>query len=151
MRYREYDKEKSRYQIRRDAGKTCNIPGCCEPLTAFLGPGATTLCREHQLAQIEYGGVGRMDRPHTFHRNANFMCDDCGWSILEDPRIKDIQDEMIKRQVARILLHGDHHITRKADGGEDTAENIRSLCVVCHAKKTVINRDNRKAAVLVDS
>jgi 5-methylcytosine-specific restriction endonuclease McrA len=40
-------------------------------------------------------------------------------------------------------MHGDHQ-ERQADGGDDTAANIRSLCYVCHAKKTVLNEDYRK-------
>jgi 5-methylcytosine-specific restriction endonuclease McrA len=150
MREIRYDQFKSPSQIKRDVGKCCIIPGCGEDLTTYLGPGSDSLCRKHQTEQIEYGKVGRISRPHTFHRNSNFVCDDCGWSILDDDRLKSIEDEMAKRQIARILLHGDHHHVRKADGGEDTAENIRSLCVVCHAKKTVLNKDNRRGTVDVD-
>ena len=83
--------------------------------------------------------MGRADRPHTFHRK--WECSDCGYQPLEDPRLADITDEMQKRRVARILMHGDHNTTRKADGGDDSADNIRSQCVVCHAKKTVLNKD----------
>lgn len=144
MRLAIWDKFKSRSQFRKDEGKTCSIPGCDDVLTSFQGPGSDCLCREHQLKQVEYGGVGKIARPHTFHRNSDFSCDDCGWSIIDDPRLADIADEMTKRQVARILLHGDHSTVRKADGGDDSAENIRCLCVVCHAKKTVLNGDNRK-------
>jgi hypothetical protein len=144
MRDGVYDKFKSTRQLRADHGKTCSIPGCDHLLTAFRGPGSDCLCRAHQLAQTEYGGLGKIARPHTFHRNSDFSCDECGWHILDDPRLAGIADEMDKRQVARILLHGDHNKTRRADGGDDTAANIKSLCVICHAKKTVLNRDNRK-------
>ena len=144
MREAVWDKFKSNSQLKNDFGKICSVDGCDQPLTAFRGPGSDCLCREHQIAQTEYGGVGKIARPHTFHRNSNFSCDDCGWLILEDSRLADITDEMEKRQVARILLHADHHKTRKSDGGDDSADNIKSLCVVCHAKKTVLNKDNRK-------
>ena len=143
MRESIYDKFKTRSQLRREVGAKCVI--CGEALTAFQGPGSDTLCRDHQLAQIDYGGVGRLSRPHSFHRNADFTCDDCGWSILEDHRLSGIEDEDKKRQVARILLHADHHFVRKADGGDDSKENIKSLCVVCHAKKTVLSNDNRRS------
>lgn len=144
MRESIYDKFKPLSQQRREAGKKCSH--CDEPLTLFQGPGSDTLCRDHQLIMIEYGGVGRLDRPHSFHRNANFICDDCGWSILDDHRLAGIEDEDKKRQVARILLHGDHLI-RQADGGDDSKENVKSLCVVCHAKKTVLNNDNRPGII----
>ena len=85
--------------------------------------------------------MGRVDRPHTFHRK--FECDDCGYKPLEDPRLESIPDEYIKRQVARVLMHGDHNI-RQADGGDDSAENISSLCYVCHAKKTILEEDYKK-------
>lgn len=92
--------------------------------------------------QREYGGMGRIDRPHTFHRD--WVCSECGYNALEDPRLQDIEDEMVKRRVARVLMHGDHNITRRADGGDDSAGNVKCLCVVCHAKKTVINEDYKK-------
>ena len=139
MRIMNYDQPKSIGQIKKDMGKKCKI--CQKPVTTFKGPGSDCLCREHQLAQVEYGGVGKIDRPHTFHRNADFTCSECGWSLLDDPRLSSIENEMTKRRVARVLLHGDHHFTRKADGGDDSAENVKSLCVVCHAKKTILNQD----------
>jgi hypothetical protein len=91
--------------------------------------------------QREYGGMGRIDRPHTFHRK--WVCSGCGYNALEDPRLADIEDEMIKRRVARVLMHGDHH-QRQADGGTNSKENVRSLCYVCHAKKTILNEDWKK-------
>ena len=71
MRLAIWDKFKSRSQFRKDEGKTCSIPGCNDVLTSFQGPGSDCLCREHQLKQVEYGGVGKIARPHTFHRNGN--------------------------------------------------------------------------------
>lgn len=137
------DKLKSLSIIRKqiEGNLTCQIPGCTELLTHMKGPGEDTLCREHQLKQREYGGMGRIDRPHSFHRK--WHCVECGYNALEDPRLSDVEDEVIKHRIARILMHGDHQ-QRQADGGDDTAENVRSLCYVCHAKKTVINEDYRK-------
>ena len=137
-----YDKFKSNSQIRKEFGKTCNVPGCGQPITAFRGPGSDSLCREHQLKQIEYGGLGKMKSMHTFHRE--WVCKECNVNVLDDPRLADVTDEYIKRRIGRMLMHGDHHGERKADGGDDTAENVKSLCVVCHAKKTALNEDWRK-------
>jgi hypothetical protein len=111
------------------------------------GPGSGVLCREHQLQQREYGGMGRIDRPHTFYRK--WTCSCCGYNPLEDARLADVEDEMVKRRIGRVLMHGDH-IERQSDGGADTEENIQSLCYVCHAKKTVINEDYKKPGLRVD-
>jgi hypothetical protein len=138
MRDYRFDKFKNPGQLSRDMGKCCKV--CDKPVSQFEGPGSDVLCREHQIMQREYGGMGRIDRPHTFHRD--WACDECGYNALEDPRLADIQDEMIKRRVARVLMHGDHQ-QRQADGGNDSKENVRSLCFVCHAKKTIINEDWR--------
>jgi 5-methylcytosine-specific restriction endonuclease McrA len=103
------------------------------------GPGSAVLCREHQLKQREYGGMGRMDRPHTFHRD--WICEECGYTALEDPRLVGVEDEMVKRRIARTLIHGDHNKTRRSDGGNDSKENVKSLCFVCHAVKTTLEED----------
>ena len=142
MRLTKYDKMKTGAQMEKEIGHTCSIPGCGKSLTHMQGPGSEVLCREHQLYQREYGGMGRIDRPHTFHRT--WECSECGTNVLEDPRLADIDDEDVKRRVARVLMHGDHHGERRADGGDDTKENIKSLCFVCHAKKTILNEDYRK-------
>jgi hypothetical protein len=133
------DSMKSPAQIRREADKKCII--CNDHLTIFKGIGSNKLCRKHQTEQREWGGLGRIDRPHTFHRK--FECDDCGYKPLEDERLVGIQDEDIKRQVARVLMHGDHN-RRRTDGGDDSANNISSLCYVCHAKKTILEEDYKK-------
>jgi hypothetical protein len=142
MRNTIYDKMKSASQLEKELDRVCSIPGCGKGLTHMQGPGSEVLCREHQLFQREYGGMGRIDRPHTFHRT--WCCSECGYNPLEDERLQDIEDEDIKRRVARVLMHGDHHGERRADGGDDTKENIKSLCVVCHAKKTIINEDYKR-------
>ena len=120
---------------------TCSLEKCNNPISEYTGLNSNTLCRKHMLEQREYGKWGRKDRPHTFHRK--FECDDCGYKPLEDPRLESITNEYTKRQVARILMHGDHN-TRQADGGDDSADNIRCLCYVCHAKKTILEEDYKK-------
>jgi 5-methylcytosine-specific restriction endonuclease McrA len=139
IRLPEYDKPKGMADLSAAMTTLCCIDGCANHLTTYKGPGQDVLCREHQLMLREYGGMGRLDRPHTFHRS--WICSECGYNSLEDSRLKDIVDEMIKRRVARVLMHGDHNETRRADGGDDSAANVKCLCFVCHAKKTIINED----------
>lgn len=135
------DQMKSTAQIHRDRDKKCII--CQKPITKFKGVGANKLCREHQIEERNWGGegMGRIDRPHTFHRK--FECDECHTNILEDKRLDKITDKEVKFRIARTLIHGDH-IIRRADGGDDSAENIRSLCYVCHSIKTISEKDYLK-------
>lgn len=124
-----------------EGNKTClEVEGCTEQLTFFTGPGSDTCCRYHQTNLIEYGGLGKRGRRHSHHRK--WVCSKCGYDVREDPRYDEIEDEAEKRQAMRSAMHGDH-IIRKADGGDDTAENIDPLCYTCHNIKTVINNDNR--------
>ncbi len=144
MRTTHQDRCKSQAQLKAEVGKTCQICetlGVTEPLTHMTGPGSRKLCRTHQLLLREYGQLGRLDRPHTFHRS--WECSECGYNPLTDPRLADVHDEMEKRRIGRILMHGDHEV-RRTDGGNDSKQNIKSLCYVCHAKKTVLNKDYLK-------
>lgn len=136
----DYDLRKSDLRIKSESGKTCVAPGCEYPLTTRVGPGDKSCCREHQLSLREYGGPARLDRPHTFARRSDYVCTECGWAVLEDERLAVINNEMVRIQVARTITHGDH-IIRQADGGDDSPENVRSVCVVCHAIKTMVNED----------
>lgn len=133
--------ENTQIEIKKNVQKICKIDDCQEPVSRIGGKGSKSLCREHQLISVAYGGLGRIDRPHTFHRS--WVCSECGCNVLEDSRLQDIEDEMLKRTVARCLVHGDHKI-RKVDGGDDRADNIISLCYVCHCKKTILNNDHKK-------
>jgi hypothetical protein len=133
------DRIKSPAQLMKEMGRTCKVDGCKNPLTHMQGPGSGALCREHQIEQREYGGMGRLDRPHTFHRN--WICEECGYNALQDPRLAAVGDEMTKRRIARTLMHGDHNGKRKSEGGDDSAANIKSLCFVCHAVKTTVEED----------
>ena len=67
-----------------EKGLTCTLLGCDEALSHKQGPGGNTLCRKHHKQMREYGGVGRLDRPHTFHRK--WTCDWCGVDALEKVR-----------------------------------------------------------------
>ena len=125
----------------------CSIPGCDELITFFKGPSADLYCREHQLEGIPYGGYGRHGKEHTFHRSD--VCQCCGQDINDDPRWNLAQDyvghTLTNREiheVKRRYNHGDHDM-RKADEGNDSAENINPYCTFCHWVKTAINNDSR--------
>lgn len=136
-----YDLRKSEIRLKQDCNKVCIVEGCEYPLTTRVGPGDKSLCREHQILMREYGGPGRLDRLHTFHRDPNYVCADCGVSMLEDERLSDIKDEMVKLQIVRYVTHGDHVVSLR-DGGDNSAKNIRTLCPMCHGKKTILNGDH---------
>lgn len=149
MREGQWDQPKPFSQVKKDLGKVCSVPGCGQPLTHMLGPGSDSLCRDHQLLHIEYGGYGRLDRPHTFHRSDTCAC--CGQDINNDPRWAKAQEffgitltEKQKHEIKRRYNHGDHDF-RKADGGDDSEDNTNAYCTFCHWVKTVINNDGRKA------
>lgn len=118
--------------------RSCTLEGCGNPLTDFKGPGQDVLCRKHQVEQREYGGFGRYDRPHTFHRG--YICDECGQDARELPVIKAIQDEVVKMRAIRMIMHADHQ-QLKSEGGSDAEKNIRLLCITCHMVKTVVEED----------
>ena len=117
-----------------EENRTCTSPGCNEPLTHYKGPAQETCCREHQLEEIRYGGLYRAGAAHTMQRE--WICAHCGYDPREDPKFNKIADPE-KRQVAmRAVMHGDHIIAR-ADGGDDSKENVQPLCVICHVIKSV--------------
>jgi hypothetical protein len=142
------DKVKSLSVIKRqyESGATCCIPGCCKPISDMTGPGSDSLCRAHQLKQREYNGVGRLDRPHTFHRK--WVCDHCGKDVLQEVRNKfpnmEEEDPIQFNRLCRNRIIGDHKV-RQADGGDDSEENLQSLCLDCNSDKTILNEDWRKA------
>lgn len=118
--------------------RSCSLDGCQNPLTEFKGPGQDVLCREHQVEQREYGGFGRYDRPHTFHRG--YICDECGQDVRELPQVKAIENPVVRMRAMRSLMHGDHqHL--KSEGGSDAQENIRNVCNTCHTVKTIEKED----------
>ena len=126
-------------------GLTCTVPGCDLPLSQKEGPGGDSLCRKHHKGMREVGGPGRLDRPHTFHRK--WKCDACGKDVQEEVRKKfpglEEENPALFSRLCRNRIIGDH-IIRKADGGEDTEENIQSLCLDCNSDKTIISEDWRK-------
>jgi len=143
------DKKKSaaiiKYQLNNKL--ICSLDGCDSELSIYEGPGSESLCRAHQLKQREYNGLGRLDRPHTFHRK--WVCDMCGIDIAERIRTKyptlEETSPVLFNRLCRNQIIGDH-IVRKADGGLDTEDNIQSLCLLCNSDKTILNEDWRKAS-----
>ena len=125
-----------REQYRR--GAKCMLEDCDNDLSIFDGPGGNILCEEHQLECVEYGGMGKPERPHTFYRG--WECNTCGYDPREDPEIMSIEDPYHQLRVARGVMHGDH-IHLKSQGGADTAENINTLCCRCHMIKSYKEKD----------
>lgn len=142
----EDDKLKSLTIIRRqhESGVTCSIPGCGNLISNMTGPGSDRLCREHQIQQREYGGPGRIDRPHTFHRK--WVCDHCGKDVSAELRTKypglEEGNPKLFNRLCRNRIIADH-IVRKADGGDDSKKNVQSLCLDCNSDKTILNEDWR--------
>ena len=125
-------------------GVKCMLEDCDNDLSIFDGPGGNILCEEHQLECVEYGGMGKPERPHTFYRG--WECNTCGYDPREDPEIISIEDPYHQVRVARGVMHGDH-IKLKSHGGSDTEDNINTLCCRCHMIKSYKEKDylgNRK-------
>jgi len=135
------DKLKSNAVLREQhrKGTTCMLADCDGELSVYDGPGSNSLCRTHQLMCVEYGGMGKAERPHTFYRG--WICTGCGYDPREDDiRFGHIEDEYHKIRAMRGVMHGDH-IHLKSQGGQDTEENIATLCVLCHMAKTYSEKD----------
>jgi len=118
---------------------TCMLQDCDNKLSMYEGPGSQVLCRQHQLECVEYGGMGKPERPHTFYRN--WVCDSCNYDPREDElRFGHVENEYDKIRAMRGVMHGDH-IHLKSKGGTDTKDNISTLCVLCHMAKTYTQKD----------
>ena len=142
MLYVQWSKRKSQSQILKELTKTCKVDGCDESLTHFKGPGESVLCRAHQLTLKEFGGAGRLNRLHTVHRT--FICDECGKNIVDElnkkyPGLSETNPDLFNR-LCRSRVIGDHKF-RKADGGDDSLENIQTLCLDCNSDKTILCKD----------
>jgi len=118
--------------------KYCILEDCSNEITPYKGAGQDVLCHVHQRECVEYGGMGKPERPHTFYRG--WECNTCGYDPREDPAIQEIEDPYHQLRVARGVMHGDH-IKLKSQGGKDTAENINTLCCRCHMIKTYKEQD----------
>jgi len=132
------DKLKSNAVLKEQLEVKCMLEDCDNTLSIYDGPGSNSLCREHQLECVEYGGMGKADRPWTFYRTME--CAKCGYNPTEDPEFDDIEDEYHRLRVMRAIMHGDH-IHLKSQGGANTKDNIQTLCVKCHMIKTYREKD----------
>jgi hypothetical protein len=136
------DKRKPFSQLLAEEGMLCTIPDCGRPLTTMRGKGSSKYCIEHQLYGTSYGGAGVDGRPHTYQRE--WVCVCCGKDVQETlrkirPNLE--KDDPAKfNQISRGLVVGDH-IIRKSDGGDDSKENIQSLCLDCDRIKTYESED----------
>jgi len=117
---------------------TCMLQDCDNKLSMYEGPGSQVLCRQHQLECVEYGGMGKPERPHTFYRG--WECTTCGYDPREDTLRFNHEDPFIQNRAMRGVMHGDH-IHLKSQGGADTQDNINTLCVLCHMAKTYLEGD----------
>lgn len=148
LRNPDKDNRKSQSVLREQIslGLKCKLEDCDHSLTQYDGPGSDSYCRIHQLQLTEYGGMGKAERPYTFYRN--WVCEDCGYDPREDTlRFGMIEDPFHKLRAMRGVMHGDHQI-RKSDGGTDTADNIKTSCVLCHMAKTYREKDYLKGTIL---
>ena len=138
------DKLKSGAEIKKqlDEDRRCTLSWCDNPITTMTGPNNKILCREHQIYQREYGHFGRVDRPWSFSKV--WTCSWCGYNPHNDPWFSDKtivwESEAHRNQTMRALMVGDHTI-RKADGGKDDSNNIKTLCQNCNSKKSNLNKD----------
>ena len=132
------DKLKSNAVLKEQLEVKCMLEDCDNTLSIYDGPGSNSLCREHQLECVEYGGMGKPERPWTFYRT--MVCAKCGYNPTEDSQFEEIEDEYHRLRVMRAIMHGDH-IHLKSRGGANTADNIQTLCVKCHMIKTYKEKD----------
>jgi len=145
------DEKKSTAAIQRQLKYqlVCCLDDCDRPLTIYNGPGSESLCRHHQLKQREYGEPGRLDRPHTFYRK--WVCDHCGKDVMKEVRTKfpelEETDPILFSRLCRNRIIADHKV-RKADGGNDSEDNIQSLCLDCNSDKTILSEDYKAAKPL---
>ena len=62
------DKLKSNSVLKEQLTKPCMLEDCDNTISIYDGPGSNVLCRDHQLECVEYGGMGKPERPWTFYR-----------------------------------------------------------------------------------
>jgi hypothetical protein len=137
-------KSLTKIKKQKQQGLKCTIDGCDNDLTIRKGKCQDLLCDDHHKNQIIYGGIGRMDRPWTFHRT--LICDICSKNIRDEtikkyPTLEE-EDPVLFNRLCRNRTVADHKI-RKVDGGKDCSENIQTLCLDCNADKTILNEDWR--------
>jgi len=123
--------------IKTSITATCSLPYCNENSSKYKGKGSR-LCEQHQSLLREYGGPARTDRPWTFHKKK--QCDICNHNPWEHPKVKLIDDELIRDRVAWGMLIVDHIETQR-DGGSHCDENTQTLCLDCDMIKSTLAGD----------
>lgn len=128
---------------KRNTTVKCRLSFCDHPASLYKGVGEN-LCEHHQSMMREYGGPGRMDRPWTF--NKKHKCDACGADPWRHPKVKQIDDALIRDRVAWGMLIVDHIVPQKYAGG-DHPDNCQTLCLDCNQIKTTLACDSMPRAL----
>jgi len=123
--------------IKTSITATCLLPYCNENSSKYKGKGSR-LCEQHQSLLREYGGPARTDRPWTFHKKK--QCDICNHNPWEHPKVKLIDNELIRDRVAWGMLFVDHIETQR-DGGSHCDQNTQTLCLDCNMIKSTLAGD----------
>jgi len=123
--------------IKTSLTSTCLLPYCNENSSKYKGKGSR-LCEQHQSLLREYGGPARTDRPWTFHKKK--QCDICNHNPWEHPKVKLIDNELIRDRVAWGMLFVDHIETQR-DGGSHCDQNTQTLCLDCNMIKSTLAGD----------
>jgi 5-methylcytosine-specific restriction endonuclease McrA len=124
----------------------CALPWCGAPRSPYKGVGQS-LCTKHQSMLREYGGPARMDRLWTFNKKTT--CDFCSKDPWQHPKVKEIEDDLIRDRVAWGMLIVDHIKPQKYNGG-DRPENCQTLCLDCNQIKTTLACDSMPKSLYKD-
>ena len=76
----------------------------------------------------------------TWTFNKKKYCELCGHNPWEHPKVKLIDDELIKDRVAWGMLFVDHIETQR-DGGSHCDQNTQTLCLDCNMIKSTLAGD----------
>ena len=124
--------------VKKNSSACCKLPWCDKPRTMYKGVGGT-LCEEHQVKMREYGGPARMDRKWSFNKKE--CCEMCNFDPNKQELVKKISNPLVQRRTALSLLIVDHIKTQR-DGGDDSPENVQTLCITCNFIKTMLSGDS---------
>ena len=133
-----FTRHKQGYQgIKKSVSTTCSLPYCNDTSSVYKGAGSR-LCEHHQSLLREYGGPARQDRPWTFNKKRS--CELCGHDPWKHPKVRLIDNELIRDRVAWGMLFVDHIETQR-DGGSHCDSNTQTLCLDCNMIKSTLAGD----------